>query len=94
MRVGTGLDARLQRDVEHPVVLALSGGGDSMALLHIAADWASRNGRRLLAVTVDHGLNPDSPRWSEACRCACEALNVAWTERRWTGDKPSTGLPA
>ena len=65
-----------------------------MALLHIAADWARRHGRRLLAVTVDHGLNPDSPAWSDTCRQACEALNVAWTERRWTGDKPATGLPA
>ncbi|WP_395650280.1 tRNA lysidine(34) synthetase TilS [Brevundimonas sp.] len=94
MRVSACLDRRLQRSVEHPVILALSGGGDSMALLHIAADWAKARGRRLLAVTVDHGLNPDSPAWSETCRHACEALNVAWTERRWTGDKPTTGLPA
>ncbi|WGM46147.1 tRNA(Ile)-lysidine synthase [Brevundimonas sp. NIBR10] len=94
VRVGACLDARLQHAVEHPVVLALSGGGDSMALLHIAADWAKARGRRLLAVTVDHALNPDSSGWSETCRHACEALNVAWTERRWTGDKPTTGLPA
>ena len=75
-------------------MLALSGGGDSMALLHIAADWAERNGRRLLAVTIDHGLNPDSAAWSEHCRRACAALDVAWTERCWIGEKPATGLPA
>ncbi|CAN5252843.1 tRNA lysidine(34) synthetase TilS [soil metagenome] len=65
-----------------------------MALLHIAADWARRRGRRLLAVTVDHGLNPDSPRWSETCRRVCANLGVDWIERRWGGDKPATGLTA
>lgn len=65
-----------------------------MALLHLAADWARRRGRRLLTVTVDHGLNPDSPTWGQTCRCACEALGVDWIERRWEGDKPATGLTA
>ncbi|CAN5246024.1 tRNA lysidine(34) synthetase TilS [soil metagenome] len=65
-----------------------------MALLHLAADWARRRGRRVLAVTVDHGLNLESPRWSEICRRACAALGVDWIERRWECDKPATGLTA
>lgn len=48
----------------------------------------------MLAVTIDHGLNPDSPAWGQVCRRACEALDVAWTERRWEGVKPATGLTA
>ncbi len=77
-----------------PVVVALSGGGDSMALLVLAADWAKRCGRRLLAVTVDHQLNPASPDWSVVCRDAAAGLGVDWIERRWDGDKPATGLTA
>lgn len=65
-----------------------------MALLHLAAAWTRRNGRRLLAVTIDHGLSPDSPAWGQTCRRACEALGVDWIERRWNGPKPATGLTA
>lgn len=88
------LDARLSVDRAAPVVVALSGGGDSMALLNLAADWAKDRGRRLVAVTVDHGLNPDSSDWSRRCEAASEAVGVEWIERRWTDDKPSTGLTA
>ncbi|MFD2844559.1 ATP-binding protein [Paracoccus cavernae] len=37
--------------------IAFSGGGDSAALLHLAARW--RQGRVVMAATVDHGLRPD-----------------------------------
>ncbi len=93
-RVSARLDARLERDVSHPVAVALSGGGDSMALLGLAADWAARRGRRMLAITVDHGLNPDSGRWNAVCERAAARAGADWTLRRWSGDKPSTGLPA
>jgi tRNA(Ile)-lysidine synthase len=82
------------RGVDHPVVLALSGGGDSMAMLEIAAGWTRASGRRLLALTVDHGLNPASPDWSRLCAGACADLKVDWIETRWQGDKPVTGLTA
>ncbi|MBP8062501.1 MAG: hypothetical protein KAY29_01405, partial [Brevundimonas sp.] len=49
------LSARLEAGVDRPLALALSGGGDSIALLRVAADWARGSGRRLLALTVDHG---------------------------------------
>lgn len=88
------LDARLERDVAHPIAVALSGGGDSMALLHLAADWAAERGRRVLAVTVDHGLNPMGGGWSAICERAARAVGADWIERRWLGDKPRTGLPA
>lgn len=40
------------------VGVALSGGGDSAALLHLTKAWAG--GRRVMAVTVDHGLRNES----------------------------------
>ena len=65
-----------------------------MALLDLAADWAGRNGRRLLAITVDHGLNTESPRWNNLCKTASRNLGAEWRLLRWEGDKPATGLPA
>jgi tRNA(Ile)-lysidine synthase TilS/MesJ len=38
------------------VAVALSGGGDSLALLLASTAWASHVGRDLLVLTVDHGL--------------------------------------
>ncbi len=76
------------------MTVALSGGGDSVALLMLAVDWARANGRRVLALTVDHGLNPESRDWSRQCETVARTAGADWRELRWTGDKPATGLPA
>ena len=54
--------------------VAVSGGSDSLALLHLLADWGRSD---LAAVTVDHRLRPTSA--SEALHVAklCERLGVS-----------------
>lgn len=74
--------------------MALSGGGDSLALLRLAATWAKANGRRLLALTVDHGLGPDSAAWTAFAARAARDAGADWRGLRWEGPKPTTGLPA
>ncbi|HBZ45636.1 MAG TPA: hypothetical protein DEO85_16655, partial [Maritimibacter sp.] len=53
------LDTALRRaravDPFDTVCIAVSGGGDSMALLHMAADWGRANDCAVTALTVDHG---------------------------------------
>ena len=72
--VDARLDARLDPTSPAPVALGLSGGGDSLALLHLAAGWCARAGRPLLALTVDHGLSPESAGWTaQAGRMAAQA---------------------
>lgn len=92
--VAAALDARLSPDSDRPVALALSGGGDSMALLHLAADWCAGRGRPLLALTVDHRLHPDSAAWTAFAGDAARALGADWRALSWDGPKPFTGLPA
>jgi tRNA(Ile)-lysidine synthase len=60
----------------------------------MATDWARIARRRVLAITVDHGLNPDSASWNRLCEAEARRLGADWVLRRWEGDKPSTGLPA
>jgi tRNA(Ile)-lysidine synthase len=62
--------------------IAFSGGLDSSCLLHAAAAARQRLPGPLGAVHVDHGLHPDSPRWSERCRQVCGALGVPLVIRR------------
>lgn len=92
--VAPNLDARLSRNDPRPVALALSGGGDSVALLLAAHAWAATAGRRLLVMTVDHGLQPESAAWTEACRARAETLRLGFRALAWTGPKPLRGLPA
>lgn len=76
------------------VVLAVSGGPDSTALMVLAARWAKARGRRpeLVAVTVDHGLRAEARREALAVGRLARRLGVPHRTLRWTGRKPKTGL--
>ena len=93
-RVREGLDRHLQTSAKGPIAVALSGGGDSLALALIAADWASTHGRRLLILTVDHQINAASPGWTLSCREIAARLGADFRALSWEGLKPATGLPA
>jgi len=79
---------------EPALVLAVSGGPDSTALMLLAARWAKRRkaAPRLCAVTIDHGLRPQARREAAAVKRLATSLGVAHRTLRWSGPKPSTGL--
>ncbi|WP_262282686.1 tRNA lysidine(34) synthetase TilS [Micromonospora sp. MA102] len=52
-----------------PVLVACSGGADSLALAAATAFVAPRLGRRAGLVTVDHGLQPSSAERAETVAC-------------------------
>ena len=88
------LGRRLAPRSDAPVAVAFSGGGDSLALLLTARSWARSTGRRILALTVDHGLQPQSAVWTRSAAATAGRLGVDFQALAWTGDKPATGLPA
>lgn len=80
---------------DHPVLLlAVSGGPDSTALLLLASRWRKslRAGPKLVAITVDHGLRPEARREAQAVRRLARKLGVPHRTVKWTGRKPKTGL--
>jgi tRNA(Ile)-lysidine synthase len=78
------------------LVLAVSGGPDSIALMWLMARWRRTlsRGPRLLAVTVDHGLRAESAREAREVRRLAGTLGVPHRMVRWTGVKPKSGVPA
>ena len=55
---------------------ALSGGLDSVVLLHLLARLAGRLNIKLTAVHVHHGLQDEADGWLEFCRDYCARLAV------------------
>src|SRR6202165_3223385 len=78
------------------IVLAVSGGPDSIALMWLAARWRRglTRGPRLIAVTVDHGLRAEAAREARDVKRLARSLALPHRTLRWTGTKPRTGLPA
>ena len=78
------------------IVLAVSGGPDSVALMWLAARWrrALARGPRLLAVTVDHGLRTEAAREAREVKRLARTLDLPHRTMRWTGAKPKSGIPA
>jgi tRNA(Ile)-lysidine synthase len=78
------------------IVLAVSGGPDSVALMCLAARWrrALARGPRLVAVTVDHGLRAEAAREAREVKRLARALDLPHRTMRWTDAKPKNGLPA
>ena len=78
------------------LVLAVSGGPDSVALMWLAARWrrSFTRGPRLIAVTVDHGLRAEAAREARDVKRLAKDLDLEHRTLRWRGAKPKTGLPA
>lgn len=78
---------------EKRLLVAVSGGPDSVALLALASDWARLPGRpELFAATVDHGLREASAAEAEAVAALCRQLDVPHAVLRWSGPKPDSGI--
>jgi tRNA(Ile)-lysidine synthase len=78
------------------IILAVSGGPDSIALMWLAARWrrALVRGPRLIAVTVDHGLRAEAAAEARDVKRLARTLDLPHRSMRWTGAKPKSGVPA
>ncbi|EGF32180.1 tRNA(Ile)-lysidine synthetase [Oxalobacteraceae bacterium IMCC9480] len=64
------------------LAIAYSGGLDSSALLYLAHRHAQKNGIRLFAFHVHHGLSADADDWLQHCAGECARLGVTFAAQR------------
>ncbi|WP_281983652.1 tRNA lysidine(34) synthetase TilS [Thalassorhabdomicrobium marinisediminis] len=82
------------RSAPERVGVAVSGGGDSMALLHLAWRWARLADVKIEAVTVDHGLRPAAADEAQMVAAYCRTLHVPHTTLKWDGTTATGNLAA
>jgi len=76
-QVASNLDATFATDLPKHIGIAVSGGGDSMALLHLTQAWAGARDVTITAITVDHNLREGSADEAAQVGRWCAALNIA-----------------
>ncbi len=91
--LSSGLDA-IDFENFSTVIVALSGGRDSMATLVLTRAYLARHhpDLRLLGITVDHGLRDGSSAEADHVGTICERLGIEHEIVKWSGPKPRTAI--
>ncbi len=76
------------------VAVAVSGGADSFALLHLAQQWGKQHNINVIALTVDHQLRPESADEAQAVAAWCASNAIEHHILPWHGEKPVSALQA
>lgn len=76
------------------IAVAVSGGADSLALAILADGWAREKRGRVVALTVDHGLRPNSTDEARQVGIWLRVLGIDHHILTWEANKPVTGIQA
>lgn len=77
--------ARLPETLPERMGVAVSGGGDSIALMHLLAEIARFEGKALLVSTVDHGLRSEAAQEAEKVAAQARHLGLHHETLKWDG---------
>jgi tRNA(Ile)-lysidine synthase len=82
-------------DAPWPGAVAVSGGADSLALMHLLLGWAKRaRVASPVVLTVDHGLQENSSAHARSAARWARKLGLKAHVLRWTGEKPKGDIEA
>jgi tRNA(Ile)-lysidine synthase len=74
------------------IAVAVSGGPDSMALALLADAWARERDGQVVALTVDHGLRPESGEEVRIVAGWLAGRGIPHAILTWEGAKPASGI--
>lgn len=74
------------------IAVGVSGGADSLALALRLNDWAKKNGKKVVALSVDHGLRPESRSEVEYVAELMAKFGIEHHILTWLGEKPQKGI--
>jgi tRNA(Ile)-lysidine synthase len=76
------------------VTVGLSGGVDSVVLLHVLHELAPKFGYALSAIHVHHGISPNADRWADFAARLCRGWRIPLVTRRVTVVRRGRGIEA
>ena len=76
------------------LVVGVSGGADSMALVLLIEEWANAHGGQVTALTVDHGLRQNSSTETKQVSRWLASRPVEHIVLHWEGPKPDSAVQA
>lgn len=80
------------KDISFPLAIATSGGPDSLALLLLVHDFATKTKKKIIALTVDHGLRIVSYKEALYVQKLAQELGIQHVILKWKAEKPATRI--
>ena len=77
---------------DNVIAVGVSGGADSLALVLMAAQSLAVYGKKIVALTVDHGLRPTSADEAAFVAEIMRQNNIEHHILVWKGEKPENGI--
>lgn len=90
----SSIDAAIAEAPVDRLGVAVSGGGDSMAVLHAATRWGALSGVPVEAVTVNHGLRAEAQDEADFVARHCDQWGVSHQILHWDGARASGNIAA
>jgi len=87
-----GMMQSLGIDASDKLAVAVSGGGDSMALTALLQPWCTSRNCVLTALTVDHGLRCESQDEANFVHNLIQGNGITHCILKWEGDKPTARI--
>lgn len=77
---------------EDKFAIAVSGGADSLALCFLCDEWAKKYNKKIIALTVDHGLREESAYEANFVHDLLSKNHIEHHTLLWEGEKPEASL--
>ncbi len=74
------------------IAVAVSGGSDSLALCLLSSNYFNKQGGKVIALTIDHGLRPESSIEANNLNKLFTKLQISHYILKWKGEKPKSNI--